>query len=99
MQSVLGTYSEAAAALLDLVEHLKEHRTQRSVSAHCSTPSQRCSAALCSVAACHRTIGQDSHVILLWWTAEQFTGWCSVPEIRPEAEQLPLVWREGMLLP
>ena len=102
MPVVLGTSSEAAAARLDLVEQLRATGAQGLLAP--SAALHHSEAALPCVRVRHAieqpdTLPLPAQVILLWCTAEQLPGWCCVPEGRPGAELLPLVRREGMLLP
>ena len=102
MELALGTSSEAEAARLDLVEQLRATGAQGLLAPTAAL--HHSDAALPCVRVRHaieqpETLSLPAHVILLWCSAEQLPGWCCVREGRPGAEVLPLVRREGMLLP
>ena len=99
---VLGTTPDAEHARLQLVTQLKAQGAQGllapSAALHHSEQALPC-----------RRVrdGRDqadvlpipAQVLLLWCAAEQLPGWCCVPEGRPGPELLPLVRREGTLIP
>jgi len=89
LELVRGTTPEAESARLALVDQLKDQGAQ---------------GLLAPTAALHHSdtvmpLPTSAQVILLWCAAEQLPGWCCVPEGRPGPELLPLVRREGMLIP
>ena len=102
LELVLGTTPEAESVRLALVDQLKDQGAQGLLAPTAALHRSH------EVSPCVRVIGGEGHpdelpvaanVILLWCNADQLPGWCCVPEGRPDPELLPLVRREGMLIP
>ena len=102
MGLVIGTSPEAAEARLCLVDQLKQQGAQGLLAPTAAL--QRSDQALPCIRLRDGSSQADelpipAQVIMLWCPADQLPGWCCVPEGRPGPELLPLVRREGMLLP
>lgn len=102
MELVLGTTPEAAGVRLALVDQLKAQGAQGllapSAALHHSDQVLPCSRVRDRSNQADQLL-MPAQVLLLWCAAEQLPGWCCVAEGRPEPELLPLVRREGMLIP
>lgn len=102
MAVVLGATPEAQAARLALVDQLKAQGAQGLLA---PTAALHHSDVVLPCVRVHDGVEQadglpvPAAVMVLWCAADQLPGWCCVPAGRPGPELLPLVRREGMLIP